>query len=282
MMKPLTVSIVVFLTINLIAPQITEAQLKRERAAPEDEKIIQFQAPVNIGISTVYNIPKGNLYTTIAHTFGLVNSGVEQFFGLDQGANTRLGLDYGVFDNLSVGIGRMTFNKVVDIRGKVHFLRQTESSSVPLSLAMKLSAAANTTPDIGLQTDERLSYLITAMIAKKIDEFSIQVSPMVSHFNTVAPTNPNQLYGIGILMDYNLSERYSLSAEYLPVIGNRNTGTKNTGAVAININTGGHVFQLYLSSSQWHNEQFIMANNRESFLEGDIRFGFNIHRTFRL
>ena len=280
MTKAACIGFFAVIALSLLIPDQTEAQLARERAATEDEKIISFKAPANIGITTVYQIPKRNLYTTIAHTFGLVNSGVEQFFGLDLGANTRIGLDYGISDKLSIGIGRMTFNKVVDLRSKYHLMQQTESGDVPVSLAFKLSAAANTTPDIGLQRSDRLSYFFSMMLARTFDSVSIQLTPMVSHFNNVAQSNPNQLYGLGVLMNVDMSDRYSLSAEYLPVLGDRNTGTKNSAAIALNINTGGHVFQLYLSSSQWHNEQFIMANNRDNLLEGDIRFGFNIHRAF--
>jgi hypothetical protein len=66
------------------------------------------------------------------------------------------------------------------------------------------------------------------------------------------------------------------------VIGQRHAFSKDALAVALNINTGGHVFQLFLSSSQWHNEQYIMANNRDKFWKGEFRFGFNIHRVFGL
>jgi hypothetical protein len=66
------------------------------------------------------------------------------------------------------------------------------------------------------------------------------------------------------------------------VLGKRNNGTHNTLAAALNINTGGHIFQIFFTSSQWHGEQFVMANNRDRFFDGDFRFGFNIHRVFGL
>jgi hypothetical protein len=105
---------------------------------------------------------------------------------------------------------------------------------------------------------------------------------MFAHFNHVSGQNPNQLWGLGTLANYELNHRFSISAEYLALIGNRNPGTENSMGVALNIDTGGHIFQVFFTSSQWHNEQFIMANNRDRFLEGDFRFGFNIHRVFGL
>src|SRR5690349_13794850 len=49
----------------------------------------------------------------ISHRFDKLNSGAYEFFGLD-GATIRLGLDYGITDRLNVGIGRSSFQKVVD------------------------------------------------------------------------------------------------------------------------------------------------------------------------
>jgi hypothetical protein len=56
---------------------------------------------------------KGVLNFTIMHRFGRLNSGAYDFFGLDD-ANIRLGLDYSITDDLTVGIGRSSFNKVYD------------------------------------------------------------------------------------------------------------------------------------------------------------------------
>jgi hypothetical protein len=120
------------------------------------------------------------------------------------------------------------------------------------------------------------------MVARKFDALSIQVSPMISYFNRPLSGEQQTLAGLGFMGSYKLNERYALSAEYLPVLGDRNTNTQDTFALGFSIDTGGHVFQLFLSSAQWHNEAFIMANNRDSFLDGDFRFGFNIHRIFGL
>lgn len=270
-------------TITLILLQdVTHAQLPRERVELDEPVDNIFWATSNIGVSTVRNLSARNLNTTIIHTFGLVNGGVEQFFGLDDGANTRIGLDYGITDRLSAGIGRMTRNKIVDIRGKFNILRQTTSGSTPVDLALKVTTGINTTPGIGFDFSDRLSYLVSVMAARKFNQFSLQLTPMLAHFNTVSTGNPNQLIGLGILSNYELNDRFSISAEYLPVIGKRNPGTRNTLGAALNIDTGGHIFQLFFTSSQWDGEQYIMANNRDRFLDGDFRFGFNIHRVFGL
>lgn len=271
---------IVSLALLHVLPVVADAQLSRERVETDEPVYNVFWAPENIGISTVRNISKNNLNTTIKHTFGQVSRGVEQFFGLDDGANTRIGLDYGIHDRFSVGIGRMTFNKIVDLRGKVNILRQTTTGSTPFDLAVKFSTGINTTSGIGLDFSERLSYFTSVMAARKFKRLSMQITPMMAHFNSVNDGNPHQLFGLGVLVNYEFHDRFALSAEYLPVLGDRNAGTHDTFAVALNIDTGGHVFQIFFTTSQWHNEAYIMASNRDRFFDGDFRFGFNIHRVF--
>jgi hypothetical protein len=51
-------------------------------------------------------------------------------------------------------------------------------------------------------------------------------------------------------------------------------------AVGLDIETGGHVFQLFFTSSQWLTEQHVVARNVDDFLSGDFRIGFNVNRVF--
>src|ERR1044072_845959 len=56
---------------------------------------------------------KGVLDFRILHRFGDVNSGISNLFGLDQ-ASMRIGLDYGLFNNLTIGFGRSNVGKELD------------------------------------------------------------------------------------------------------------------------------------------------------------------------
>lgn len=270
----------VFFLLLVLLVESMNAQLPRERADADPPVDRLFWASYSIGISTVESVSARNLNSTVKHTFGLVDGGIDHFFGLDDGANTRLGLEYGFHDRFSMGIGRMTFNKLVDMHAKYNILRQTVSGSTPVELAVKTSVGINTFPGTGRDFSERLNYFVSVMIARKMGNFSLQATPMYAHFNRVSGNNEKQLFGLGIVAGLALNDRFSLGAEYLPVIGDRNPGTYDTAAVTLNIDTGGHIFQLFFTSSQWHNESFIMANNRDRFWEGEFRFGFNIHRVF--
>jgi hypothetical protein len=272
----------ILMILGFLLVETASAQLPRERVTADPKIDRLFWAPSHIGISTVENIPGGNLNTSVKHTFGLVDGGIDRFFGLDDGANTRLGVEYGFHDRFSMGLGRMTFNKLVDIHAKYNVLHQTVSGSTPLDLAVKTSVGINTFPGTGRDFSERLNYFVSVMIARNMGRISLQATPMFTRFNHVSGNNENQLFGLGILANLTLNDRFSLGAEYLPVIGDRNPGTYDAAGITLNIDTGGHIFQLFFTSSQWHNEPFIMANNRDRFWEGEFRFGFNIHRVFGL
>lgn len=280
----LTKFLVLFIAFTLTYT-VSNAQMERERVNPGGAVEETFWAPNLVGMETVENIPAKNLNVTIMHSFGiLTDRTLQDFFGLDNPPNVRLGLDYGITDNWSLGIGRTTFSKVVDIRSKLRLLEQTKDGSVPLSISLK--------GDIGLTTlennrpiSEDLNYLLSVPVAKKFgDKFSLQAAPMYSHFNTVNEIQgeENSLFALGLGGEYQLSRRYALIAEYYPVIGERNPGTKNAFALGLNIETGGHVFQLFFASSNWHTEQYVIAENTNDFWAGDFRFGFNVNRIFTI
>lgn len=262
-------------------------QIPRERAEVDEPVTNIFWANTNVGITTVRTDPSGTMNTTVKHSFGLVDGGpnrrgIDTFFGLDDGANTRLGVEYGFTDRFAMGLGRMTFRNVVDLNAKYNILRQTTAGTTPVDLAIYAATGIETLSGTGLDVSDRTSYFASVMAARQFNDLSIQVSPMFGYFNHVAGNRQHELFGIGIALQYELTDRLALSGEYLPVIGERNDGTSDSMGIALNIDTGGHIFQLFFTSSQWHNEQYIMAHNTDRFWEGEFRFGFNIHRVFVL
>lgn len=264
-----------------LAPFRAEAQLTREPVRSDQPVESNFLAPTHIGLPTVYQVAEKNLNSSVKHTFGLVSGGIDHFYGLDDGANTRLGIDYGLNQWLSVGIGRMTFNKVVDLRSQISILQQIREGA-PVDLAMHISSGISTLSGTGMSFPDRQSWLATLMIAKTVHRLSVQIAPMAGTIHSRNGEEKPLLLGAGVLGAWQLSDRYTLGIEYLPRFGDRPAGSSNLMAISLNIDTGGHLFQLFLSSSQWHNAPYMMANNSDRFWEGDFRFGFNINRLFGL
>lgn len=282
----------VLLLIVMFVPVTTaNAQLERQLADPGGAVDELFWAPSIVTLPTVTNVYPGNLNFTIHHSFGLVSGGVEELFGLDGAANIRFGFDYGVTENLSIGVGRERFDKVYDGRAKWNVFHQTTDGRIPFELAVAGDVGVTTLKN-GLSFTDRLNYGAALLIARKVnDAVSIQVSPLVSHFNVVYRDldrfgNPverqNTHVAIGIGARWKVRARMALSVEYVPVVGARSDNTSDALSVGVDLNTFGHVFQMFFTSTQWMTMQHSAARNHDQFWDGDFRFGFMVNRVFNL
>ncbi|HKI44219.1 MAG TPA: DUF5777 family beta-barrel protein [Balneolales bacterium] len=257
-------------------------QLIPHRADVNQPVIATFKAPTVVLLPSVKNLYAKTLNMSIYHTFGLVNTGVKQFWGLDGGTNIRLGLDYGITNDLSVGLGRTSLNKNVDARFKYSILHQMTENGSPVDLAVTGDLGVITEPQAfqGSYTfGDKLGYSLMFMAARKFsDNLSLQVSPVVGHFNKVFSGEKNTYFGVGFSGRYKLTGHTALAIEYLPVFNKTNSMT-NELSVAVNIETGGHVFQLFFSNSQSFDPQDILRRTNNQAFKG-FRFGFNINRIF--
>lgn len=267
----------IFFTFNLLV-----AQEKGEKTTYtfKDTRIINGQS--------VETNQEGQLKFLISHRFGSVSGGIDEFFGLDQ-ASIRLGLDYGIWDWLTIGIGRSSFEKTVDGFIKAKVLHQRESNGSPLSITV-LSSIATQTADFPEQDREnyfssRLFYANQVMFARKFsDRFSLQLMPTLVHRNLVESADvENDVISIGAATRFQLTKTISLQTEYYYTLPDQLAEQfHNSLSIGVDIETKGHVFQLNLSNSQGMIEKFFIGETRGQWSEGDIYFGFNISRDFQL
>lgn len=230
---------------------------------------------------------KGVLDTRILHRFGLLNSGVNNLYGLDQ-ANMRLGFDYGVGRNIMVGIGRTNINKELDGFIKIRPLWQsTGPGSAPVSVVIVTSITLVTGPyaDTTIKNffTSRMAFYNAVIIGRKLSErFSLQLTPEMVHRNIVTYAGDhNDVFALGIGARYKLSRRVAFVVDYHHIVYGLNRGTyEDPVAAGFDIETGGHVFQLHFSNSQGMNERAFLTETTDKFWKGGIRFGFNLSRVF--
>jgi hypothetical protein len=247
-----------------------------------------FKAQHIVNAQTVESPANGNLTFVIQHRFGAINSGSYNFFGLDN-ATLRLGLDYGITDDLDVGIGRSSYLKTYDGYVKYKILRQTEGRQMPVSVSL-LGTITNFTQDITdetfLSTKYRTAYSTELLIARKISSaLSLQVTPAFVYYNYV-PTaeDKNGVFAVGLGGRMKISRRMSINAEYDIVPGGQvvSRPVHNSFSLGWDIETGGHVFQLVFSNSQSMVPTQYLTQTTGTWGNGDIYFGFNISRNFNL
>jgi hypothetical protein len=250
-----------------------------------------FKATRIINGQSVEQMKEGQLDFRIHHRFGPVNSGAYELWGLDQ-SNIFLGLEYGVTDWLMLGVGRSSYQKTYNGSAKFRLLGQsTGEKNSPVSVSLFTGVDCFTTKWADETVDHyfvsRLSYVGQVLVARKFTEdLSLQVSPTIVHRNLV-PTelDHNDVYAVGFGGRYKISARMSVNAEYfltiLPSVEGR-TNNPNSFSVGVDIETGGHVFQIMLTNSLPMIERGFIAETTEQWNDGGIHLGFNISRVFTL
>ncbi|MDN5396676.1 MAG: DUF5777 family beta-barrel protein [Chryseobacterium sp.] len=225
---------------------------------------------------------KNEWYIVVAHRFGDISTGFKNFFGLDD-ASTKLGVIYGLTDAVSVSLSRETNMKTFEGAVKYKLVKQTEN--FPADIVGYNVMALNTDLDKDnypyLKFGDRLAYLTQALISRRFnDKFSLQLSPSFIHKNLFDPAleDKNQfLAGLG--GRYKISKRISISAEYFVNFDNHSF-YKNPLSLGMDIETGGHVFQLLFSNSQINSDIGYLSNAVGKWGKGQIFFGFNLYRVF--
>jgi len=300
---------------SIFAQEDSSFSLFDEPKAPIAEKVqFAFKTTKVVNLQSLELVDAGVFDFKMSHRFGALNSGAAKFnsedavnaFGLDV-ATIRLGGEYGVNENLMVGLGRYNVKseKGVDAYVKYRLMHQTSDNKKPLSILLLgavdykntqynqtvIGIAGPATMHLGVAGKNRLSYVGQVIIGKKVnDDFSWVISPTVvrSGMNQVysaandsfVSTGTSQTqFALGMGFRNKLSARTSLNMEYIPIL-NGNGDFYNSFSVGFDIETGGHVFQVDFTNSLGLNESMFISRNTERWGAAGVRLGFNLHRVF--
>ncbi len=268
-------------------------QLTRERANPNAPVELTFMAPRHIQVMTVEPLSKGELHYSIMHTFGEIGSGARNAWGIDYGANVRMSLEYGLGEKLSAYAGRSSMDKVFDGGFRWHVVQQTRegaTKSRPVSVSLQGGFGYNGSDYGYLATDysfeDRWHGVGFVHVARKMSEdLSLQLSGGAAGFSRVGletqvfDTRSNVYAGAMFSGRYKVSSRLALTWEIMPRFSENVSSTVYGGGLDIEV--GGHVFQLYVVSSQSLNDGYLLAGESANDFDG-FRLGFNINRIFAL
>ncbi len=246
-----------------------------------------FKSTRIVNGQSIENVGAGVLDFRISHRFGALSQGSYNLYGLDQ-ATMRIGLDYGLASRITVGIGRSTYQKQYDAFLKVKLLQQQDGAKfIPFGISYVASSMYKSLKDAPTSytpyVSDKFSFAHQIIIASKVnDYFSIQLSPTLVHYNLVdSAKTPNDFKSLGIASRIRLSKRVNLTSEYFYRF-DKLYGYYNPLSLGIDIETGGHVFQLHVSNSTGMTERTFINETTGSWAKGDLCFGFNITRAFSI
>lgn len=229
---------------------------------------------------------KGEWYMVVSHRFGDLTNGMDNFFGLDN-ALTKIGGIYGATNWLSLGASRHTYNKTYEFSAKYKFANQVESG-FPVTIVGYNTMDINTLlakveyPEI--KFTNRLAYTSQLLISRKFsDSFSFEVAGIYVHKNLFDESlELEDQYLVGAGGRYKLSKRLSVNLEYAAKVNRLASAPlyQDPITLGLDIETGGHVFQMVFSNCQPMNDVAVFTNATGNWNGGSIYFGFNMYRVF--
>ena len=228
---------------------------------------------------------KGDLYFIVSHRFGSIKTGIEDLFGLDA-ASTRINFVYGITNGLNIGFSRSKFNQTYEMSVKYSLVKQ-KKGGFPLNIVGYNQLALNGQLDDALlpklKNYHRLTYTSQALISSKVTKgLSLELAPTVFHDNYVdVDEQDNTQFALGAGFRQKLTSRLSVNVDYGYHFNRAsNSPFRNPLSVGLDIETGGHVFQLHFTNAQAMFESGYLGQASGDWSEGDIFFGFNLNRVF--
>jgi len=281
------VTISFFLYSILFCMQLQAQSLLKEvedSVQPTQKVTTAFKSTRVINAHSIEMLHRGDLDFRIMHRFERVSLGVKQLYGFDI-AYMRISFDYGITNNTTVGFGRSVLQKELDIFIKTRIIQQsTGEKSMPFSLVLAAGGLVRTEPiDSPKQNfTDRSSYYVQLIAGRKFSSgFTLQLSPIIVHTFTPAIESGKTIFAMGGGARLKISKRMAITMDYHHPFGTLNAIYKDPLSVGIDIETGGHVFQLQFSNSIGMNERAYITQTTGNFFKGDIRFGFNLSRIFK-
>ncbi|MDG2227883.1 MAG: DUF5777 family beta-barrel protein [Flavobacteriales bacterium] len=242
-------------------------------------------------------IEKKTLDFRISHRFGDINGGAFTLFGIDNAADIRFAFEYGVSDDLLIGLGRSKgqgpINSLIDGFFKYRILHQTKDNKVPISLAvlgtsaltyMKKSNDSTSVTSFPTPT-HRLSYASQIIITRKFgDKIALALLPSYTHRNYVDILDQNGLFSIGSAVSIKIAKKIAVIGEYYYNLDSPNLRTDFQSAIALGIEflTYGHDFHINFTNSRGFGETQFIPNTKSKINLGEFRLGFTITRNFML
>ena len=259
-------------------------ELEDESENKSSNEISTFKAIKIVNNQSTKQASEKELYLYVSHRFGSINGGIKTLFGLDI-ANTKIELLYGLSNNLQIGFSRESLKKTYALNAKYNLTTQTSKLPFNSSLYASYNYNSSLNEDIypNLNNSDRNFFFGQLLLSKSFsDKISLQLSPSYAKkgfTETIFEQEDNLI--LGVASSYRISNRLAFNVEYSANLDRPKISPfSDVLSFGIDIETGGHVFQLLFSNTQTIDDISVMTDAEGSWKDGEIYFGFNILRVF--
>ena len=308
MKKSFLILLVFLAMINITSAQDDLlSELSKDDAAKvkEDITIATFKSTRIINMHSIEMTGSGNLQFMVIHHFGSIwdqnekANNLARVFGFNGNfASTYVSFDYSTSHWLNIGTG-LAGNGIIEPFVKLKLLRQQSGlRNYPISVAYLTTANVNASRSIQSPNDflwNRFSYLHQLLIARKFsDKFSLQLIPSMIHQNITSYGLGNQhnIYSLGLGGRLKLSNKRAITFEYSRQLNMYKNVIDRSGEIVnyspnlislgYDWDTGGHIFQFFISSSSFASNLNQLTINPGKNKLGLYSLGFNLNRSYSI
>ncbi|MBW6492001.1 MAG: hypothetical protein K0B15_12495 [Lentimicrobium sp.] len=293
-MIALLISVLLVAQISVFAQDETTDEKPVERPARA-----AFESGLLFDGATTTVQPSKTLEMIIQHRFGSMDKGITDLYGIWAPSNIRLGLNYSILDNLTVGLGTTKYNKMQDLQVRYKVLQQTRSNKIPVTIvlyeAIGIDGSADTKFGVNYQFSNRINYFTQVLISRRFnDKLSLQIAPSFTHYNSTDSLVDHDRIALSIAGRYKFSPQSSViisgdfpfhfqgMSEIREEINETLDPLRPNVCIGMEVATSTHAFHIYLGTSQGILPQENIINNRYSkddpFYKGYIILGLNVTR----
>ncbi len=262
---------------------------------------------------SIETVKKKHLDFKISHRFGNItdanqknplNYSAQNFLGFDNANDIRFSFDYGLTENITLGIGRSRMRHIIDGNVKWKILQQNSDFSMLVSLAFFSSTGYSHDPmktiygniikDFKSNELHRFTFFNQLIVACKLnDMISLELLPSYMYRNYIIESinsnnnaaDVNGFFTLGFGGRIKITKRTSIVGDYYYNFARyyqNNASVFNPLSLGVEIETGGHVFSLLFTNAPGLIENNYIPYTTDTWTKGQVKFGFSIARTFAL
>ena len=128
-----------------------------------------------------------------------------------------------------------------------------------------------------------MAYFAQVLIAKKVNKnISVQLSPTILHRNLVQNDISNNMLSVGVGIRQKITPHSAIVIDAFPQLSGKVITDIMPLSIGIDIETGGHVFQLHFTNAVGMNEKAFLTQTTQQWQNGQFQFGFNLSRVFKV
>lgn len=263
-----------------------------ESPASSQARLELLHAIIMADLPTTETLERGDFHYEISHRFHPpIKEGYDANYGLDGPASMRTSLSYGLRDRLMLTLGRSNVLDNLDLQVRYRWLERRDPVA-PAALAFNAGVAWSTEIPAIVHRNrlaaDNFQYYVQAIGNATLlhGKLGLGLVPSYLYNSTLFSVKRQYTLTLGTYAQYYLNDTWGIWTEYSPalsgyqgVLAPGETGRSHDSlALGLSIETGGHVFYLFITNNTRLNPAQYLVGAPSSAGPSHWRVAFGITR----